>query len=330
MDNNEIKFCCSRPFTAVEIDDKGDVYTCCPVFINFYRIGNIFESKIEDIWYSKEATELRKKILKGDYSICNKEICRSCTIVEKESPKLSLKPDFPVQISLAYDRECNLQCITCRDNKYKNSKFLYKKYNDIIDKTLIPFAKNAKIIQLNGTGEALYSAHSRFLIKRLADENKNLKFGINTNGILFNKKNLELLGINGRVKYVYVSLPALNPKIYNQIMIGGDLNTVVKNIKWMAEEHKKRIEQVTINFVTSNLNYTEIPKLINFAKKLDIYIDVFPFINWHTKFGENGEWNIWEKSNKNYENFVKILRSSPSYDKLQLPALFNDIKNGNV
>lgn len=41
---------CPQPFEQIEIYESGDVYTCCPDFINFYSIGNIFKQPFSEIW----------------------------------------------------------------------------------------------------------------------------------------------------------------------------------------------------------------------------------------------------------------------------------------
>lgn len=112
---------CIQPFTSIEIDHNGDVFTCCPNYIYWESIGNIYDedvTSIMDIWHSRTACKIRQNILNGDYSWCNLEVCRQ-KILSKYmiSPDYSIKPDLPQYITLAYDQECNLQCITCRDKK---------------------------------------------------------------------------------------------------------------------------------------------------------------------------------------------------------------------
>lgn len=319
-----MKECCRQPFTAIEIGDGGDIYTCCPSFINNYKIGNIFDNNVDEIWYSDSAIHLRERILNGDYSLCNETICRQYQPKIDEKNYTS-KPPFPTYVTLAYDRECNLKCITCRDNKIKNSKEELEKYNKRIEQVLIPLLKNAKILALSGGGEALYSSHSRLLIKKIAKENKDLLFNINTNGILFNESNLKELGILGRINEVFVSLPALNEKLYKNIMIDSDFKTVIKNIKWMAKEQEKSIKKITINSVISKLNYKEIPQLIQFAKDLNIFITLSPFDDWGTKFAKEYDWEIWNKRNSEYTEFEQIMKKIPSYNRVYMPKLFYDL-----
>lgn len=59
---------CTSPFTFAEIIYTGDVRLC-----NKFYIGNITNESFENIWFSKEANYVRKKIME------NKEICYSCS-----------------------------------------------------------------------------------------------------------------------------------------------------------------------------------------------------------------------------------------------------------
>lgn len=325
-----MKKLCKQPFTAIEIDHKGDVYTCCPAYINFNKIGNIWDNTLEEIWYSDFAIEHRKKILNNDYSLCNRDMCRQFNFEEEGSSIYTEKPPLPKYITLAYDRECNLCCITCRDEKYKNSQSQNELYNNKIDSLLLPLLADAEILALSGSGEALYSQHSRLLIKKIAEYNQKLLFNINTNGLLFNEANCKQLGIFGRINEVFVSLPSLKEKTYNNIMLGSNLKIVKNNIEKMAiMQNQGYINKVTINMVVSVMNYKEIPNLINFAKKLNIGITISQYDNWGTKFGEKYDSvAVWKQEHKEYNNLKKILRQQClNYSKCTCSPLFLRLAN---
>ena len=277
---------CNKPFSKIEISLDGDVFTCCPAYIKRQKIGNIWDKKTKsykDIWHSKEAIEIRKHLLKNDYSICDLDICREKHLVAINKNH-TIKPPLPEYITLAYDRECNIQCITCRDKKIKNTleqNIFYKKQSE---KVLIPLLKNAKHITICGSGEAFYSKHSRFLIKEITKSNKETKFSIITNGLLFNENNCKYLGIQNNVENVCFSIHALNKDLYSKIMIGSNLDIVLKNLKWAAEQQKKGIIKcVNINCVITNMNYKEMPSLINLAKELNVFVSFSVYHHWGTK-----------------------------------------------
>lgn len=322
---------CIKPFTNIEIDNYGDVYTCCPAYIKLYKIGNIWDKNIksiDDIWYSKEACNLRKKLLKNDYSLCDLNICKEIRF-DNNKKIYKEKPPLPEVITLAYDKECNIQCITCRDEKIKNSPKEEALYNQKIDSILLPLLSNAKSIKLNGSGELFYSKHSKHLIKRLTEVNKEVRFTIQTNGILFNKINYENLGLKNRIENLYVSLHALDEELYKKIMVGSNLQIVLENLKWASELQKNsEIERVFITIVVSALNYKEIPKMLELAQKLNIWISYSVYYPWGTKLDENYEnLAVWNKNHPEHLNFINIIKKikEVNYDKCSIPPIFEEL-----
>ncbi len=326
---------CIKPFTSIEVDTHGDVYTCCPAFLRNNvdgtnnRIGNILENSFDEIWYSDKAIELRKKVMNGDYSMCDLDLCRQRELRFEHEFSLSSKPEAPIDITLAYDKECNFYCITCRDEKYKNSTEMKELLNSRIKDTLMPLLKNAKKVAMSGSGELFASEHSRLLVKEITSNYPYIKFLIMTNGLLCNKTNCDALGLGKNIHEIFVSLPAISKKIYNSIIRGGNIDIVTKNIKWLAQSQKEGlIGAVKLSCVVSSLNYREIPNLVNFAKKLGITIIISQYYSWGTKLGEDYEnLAVWNYEHKKHKDFVKILKKYTNYDECFLQPLFQELKD---
>lgn len=305
---------CLKPFKKLEIDSFGNVYTCCPCYINCYNISNIFDENIksiEDIWNSEKAKNLREKMMKGDYSFCNFDICREPEFVENDG-SYTTTPDLPEIVTLSYDKVCNIQCITCRNEIIKKDAERTEKVNEKLDSIIIPLLKNTKELTISGSGEALYSKHSRELIKKLTKTNESIKFVIYTNGILFNEQNCKILGLTNRVQSVFVSMHAFHKEIYDKIMIGSNLTTVMKNLEYISEMKKQnKINMATINCVISDINYKEIPYMIDYAKSLDIDISFSIYTPWGADLDKNyDELAVWEPTHKNYKDFVDVIKQA--------------------
>ena len=318
---------CLKPFNNLEIDIQGNVYTCCPCYIDYHNIGNIFDENvksIDDIWYSEKAKILREKILNGDYSLCNSEICRESAFVEKDDTYTTM-PDLPETVTLSYDKVCNIQCITCRNEIIKKDAE-NEKINEKLDSIILPLLKNTKNLTISGGGEALFSEHSRQLIKKLTKTNETIKFVIYTNGILFNRQNIEILGLKRRIESVFVSMHAFHKEIYDKIMIGSNLDTVMKNLEYISELKKqKEINQAIINCVISDMNYGEIPYMIDLAKRLDIVISFSIYTPWGADLDKKyDELSVWVPTHKNYSDFVNVIQEAKNidYDKFYFaPAI---------
>lgn len=328
-----MKKICTKPFKKIEISSDGKVYTCCPSYINkSYYIGNILSddvSTVDDIWNSKIAQEIRNNILNEDYSMCNLNLCRERFL--EDDTGYTTTPPLPEYVTLAYDRQCNIQCITCRDQKIKDDKKNIELYDKKMDSILLPLLNNARIISLSGSGEAFYSKHTRDLIKKLTRLNSTVKFQIYTNGLLFDKNNCKQLGLENRIESVYFSIHALNETIYKKIMVGSNLKVVLKNLTWAAQQQRSGdFEGVTINTVISAINYQEIPELIELAKCLDISISFSIYVPWGTNLDASySKYAIWEKEHPEHLLFVEILQKIKeiNYNKCILPPSFLNLMN---
>lgn len=321
---------CSKPFENLEIGENGDIFTCCPAYINYKKIGNIFDEKngsLDDIWYSKEVTEIRQAVIDGSYSCCNLDVCRSKTVEEDEN--FTLRPPLPKFFTFSYDRECNIRCVTCRDCKIRNTdeqkEFLDKKAEQI----LIPLMQNAKTLMISGSGECFASEHTRKLIKTLTSKYLNLKFKLMTNGLLFNEKNIEILGLKGRINDVCFSIHSLREETYNKIMQGSELSVVLQNIKWAKSlQDKQEIGFVKMNCVISSYNFDEIPDFIRFAQDLNIHVSFSMYYKWGTALDEEyDELTVWQKQNPRYDEFVEVLKtvSKMPCQNYDMPPLFRQI-----
>ena len=67
---------CKMPFERIEMYPDGIVYPCCPDFLKDRQsAGNIGEKDFEEIWNGKVFKDIRKKLKKGDFSFCGRQIC---------------------------------------------------------------------------------------------------------------------------------------------------------------------------------------------------------------------------------------------------------------
>ncbi len=107
---------CLAPFERVEIHPNGNVYFCCPSWISYRSIGNVFYDSLADIWISQKAQQFRKEILNNNCKSCN----TYCMPYKKkelqdENSFMQKMRNFPKFIVVCYDRTCNLYCKSCRE-----------------------------------------------------------------------------------------------------------------------------------------------------------------------------------------------------------------------
>ena len=136
---------CPQPFNRIEIYENGDVYNCCPPFINHYSIGNIFKSSFDEIWNGERQKVLRNKILHGDFSLCS-DLCHRKNQEEvNEKNYKEIVFEFPEEISISSDNTCNVRCKICRDENF-HTEFNKQHLEEEIDNIWLPILKNAKLL----------------------------------------------------------------------------------------------------------------------------------------------------------------------------------------
>ena len=309
--------CCKVPFTEIEISVNGDVYVCCPAKMSV-SIGNIYKEPFEKIWHSQTAQDLRQDILNHNYSKCNLTICNPNDNIEQDKLDLMqdknidfcITPPFPKYVKFCHDLQCNIQCITCRDNKIINSPEKLKELNQNIYKTYLPILKNCEIVSLNGAGEVFASKHCRELVKAIVKEYPDIKFDLHTNGILCDKKNCDELGITDKIVSIDISMHAYNKETYQKIMVGSDYDKVVENIKWLSGLKKiGQLKHLDLYFVVQKMNYKEMKDFVKFAEENDADVYFWEYRNWGNNLGqEYGSLAVFEKFHPEYQDFAHLLQ----------------------
>lgn len=309
---------CKRPFENLEIGTTFDTYTCCAWYINSYSIGNILNTNFDKVWNSEEAQNFRKKILNGDYSLCNTKKCCEYEFLpnlSKEEIEQKYSPvmqEYPKVITLGYDRTCNARCCICRDNCVENNEFETEKLNKLADENLIPLFQSAEKIVLSGAGEAFYSKHSRYLINKLTKMYPEMKFEIYTNGLLCNEENIKDLGLVNKISRLSISIHAVKKETYQKIVRAGSFDIIKKNLKSLQQMLKrKEIEEIQLVFIVSSLNYKEMPAFVDFAKKFNmqpVFCEYVP-VNDTEMYSKAEDYLIHLPSHPKHKDFLKVLKN---------------------
>ena len=302
---------CTQPFNRIEIYENGDVYNCCPPFINFYKIGNIFETSFDEIWNGNAVKELRKRILNSDFSLCS-DLCNRKNqeeFCEKEYSEVVL--EYPEEISISSDNSCNVKCRICRDTHYRTE---YKKdlLDEEIEKIWLPILKNAKLLRFGCSGEPFASYKEKQIIKKAAEKYPELKFHFHTNGILANEKTLKGLNVYDRINTITVSLHSASRWTYNKIVRGGKYDKVLSNLNLYSKmKENGLLNNFRMIFVVYDENYKDIIKFAKMAGKYNATAEFWALREVkETKIGQNFEkHSIISKEHKKHKELIKILKN---------------------
>ncbi len=295
---------CTFPFDSAQISMQGDVFVCCPPWCNSYSFGNIFEQSFDEIWNGERAKEFRRQFINDNYNICNVDLCvKDCSrkIIPTE---VVAKPKTFI---FCYDATCNVKCIFCRSCHQKQD---LSYFNENMDTIISNMLENAENVVLSGVGEALFSPHSRKLIKRISEIFPNVKFSLISNGILCDKENLEELGIIDKLISITVSLHATKKSTYDKLVVNGDFNKVMNNLNFLSEMKKNgKLDRFILNFVVNAYNYKEMVPYVKMAQKIGATVGFLELLKLETNEDVYEKINIFDKHHPQYNSFVKVLKN---------------------
>lgn len=152
--------------------------------------------------------------------------------------------DFPLNVIIEPSNYCNLNCITCTNDRMTRPKgtmdiLLYKKIIDEISEEN-PYTR----IWLDYYGEPLLQ---RFRLYYLIDyaKKKGLKnICINTNGTLLDGEMAEML-LDSGINFISIDCDGFSAEVYEKIRIRAKRDVLYKNIEYLLERRKSRGEGQT-------------------------------------------------------------------------------------
>lgn len=262
-----LKFC-SEPWRTVHITSTGDLFFClCPNWNKNTVIGNLLKNSLTEIINSTAAKDFRSSVIDQTFRNCDKTQCPELYKLKsvENFNFLSQMPRLPTNIGFALDRNCNLQCASCRNEKYFNSQ-VDTKVQHILNLIVEEYKDFHETVYLgaDGSGDMFASAAWLEFFAR-KDLPKCFRFTIATNGNLITK-NLNLLeSIKDQLHSVTVSLDAATPETYKKIR-GGNFELVVNGIRAMRQMGIT----VHTSFVLQYQNYTELSAYRELARSLDV------------------------------------------------------------
>lgn len=313
-------FYCKQPFTRAEIDKFGDVYNCCRFHLPI-KLGNIYENTFEEIWNSKNAIKIREHILRGDYSLCNQDAC-SHLLNKNNNQDIhteNLKPLMekgPKHVSFCHDKECNIACIICRDEIWRNTDTELQNLNDRIETMFLPMLKDTEIVTISAHGDPFGSRHSRLLIKKIRENYPDIKFEIFTNGTLFTPENIKDLGIENNFYNIQISIHSASKETYSKMVRNGELyfDKLMTNLDYASELSQKYHFDFYLYFVVTSLNYKDIPAFIELGTKLKAKPTMWEYRDEQLQSeNKHPEYVITNKNHPEYKNLIDVLNNPILY-----------------
>jgi hypothetical protein len=328
---------CSKPFKWFEVFQGGEVYLCCPGWLDT-PAGHLSNNSVEEIWNGEKAQEIRRSILDGSFRHCLRSRCpylQTMTgpvqkIGDIEDPELktvvektiSVLPYGPRALNCSYDRSCNLFCPSCRHEVIveKNAE---QQILEIQHKLQKDAFKNAHLLYFAGTGDPFGSPSYRKVLQTMKRENvPNLeRIFLHTNAQLWTPKMWSTIPseIQKLVKSTEISIDAASSETYLINRRGGNFERLLENLEFVRTLRQKGpLEWVTISMVVQENNFQEMPQFVQLGKRFRVDRVFFSqLINWGTFSEEEFDRRaIHFPAHYRYGDFIHLLKSDVFHDPI--------------
>jgi MoaA/NifB/PqqE/SkfB family radical SAM enzyme len=310
--NLKIKDVCARPFDTVLIDKNGSCFICeCTAWLP-QSIGNLYKQDLESILSNSLRKHIQTTVQDGSFRLCNSNQC-SYILGNYVSNTEYHKNKSLENIRLAIDDSCNLSCPSCRKEKiFLTSGKNFKMRLTLADK-ILNFLENNKgkkfNVHIGSDGDPFASIVYRYFMMKTKNL-KNLKYSIQTNGLLIKKNFYKFKHILENLNKIGISIDGATKKTYESLRVGGKFEKIIENLEFLKEI--KNFD-THLHFVVQQKNYHEIEKIIELGLKYNvdkIYLNKITDWNTMKNFKEHAVWMTEHKENKNFMDIVNKIKNS--------------------
>ena len=167
----------------------------------------------------------------------------------------------PAVIHLESVRGCPFDCVMCSLGKTKSVDISM----ELLQK-LEPYYNDLEVLSIHGGGEPLLSNHLEYFVEK--SHQYRFVIHMNTTGELLSKKKSELLSKAYGLS-IRFSIHAGSEDSYKKI-IGGDLDRVISNIKYLVDITKDKDHDLWFSFIVMKQTIDEIEDFLEKAQGIGI------------------------------------------------------------
>jgi wyosine [tRNA(Phe)-imidazoG37] synthetase (radical SAM superfamily) len=320
---------CATPFYKFDVLD-GTSHLCCASWIEQSAGDLATAGRWQDVWNSPAAQNIRESIFDGSYRYCNKTACPQIgantlptkadmaersekwrNIIENETVEL---PEGPERVTLAYDRSCNLSCPSCRVEKYAANSAERERFDSLQENAILPMLKDAKLVDVTGSGDPFASKNFRRLMEKLnAEDYPDLRLQIMTNGMLVNPREWERFPSlhNGRVTSMRVSLDAATGPTHEKLRRGARWQVMEENLAFISDLRKQQqIGELHFACTVQVDNFREMGDFVDLGHKYGAdSVNFLRITNWGTfSTAEYARTAVFMPSHPQYEDFLAAMQ----------------------
>jgi wyosine [tRNA(Phe)-imidazoG37] synthetase (radical SAM superfamily) len=260
----------------------GRAVCSCIDAIAQHTLGDIHESRLYDIFNDYHYQNLRNHLL----NLTVPELCTFCPLRQRRTTRrdrLVMPTIETVQIEIA--NACDLKCPQCTLNlvrrpDHAGALMSYETFTGIIDQLKGPL----RSLKFYNYGEPFIHKDCMRMLRYVKEADPRISVLINTNGTQIGperQKELVDLGIDMLV----FSVDGTTQESYEQYRVGGDLATVLGNMRGVLEYRKregKRIPKVLWQYILFEWNDSDEEILRAKRMAVEMEVDVLHWLLTHT------------------------------------------------
>lgn len=323
---------CAVPRDRIYVQEDGNFYHCCTHWMP-YTFGNIKDTTILEYYKSRTYHDVELSVTDGSFKYCDADICPGLQnhkvtgaytgglvavqdLKERTMRDMDLSKQKWLEVTLNYDRSCNLACPSCRN------ELLLTKHDEALDnihqrtiQSLTELLDDGYKVSLSVTSAGDPFASLRYLdiIKNFDHPSGNYDFVLVTNGTLLTQARLEYPNIKERAIGFVVSVDAATKETYSKVRRLGDFDDLTANLKNLDAQMKQgffaRSPLFSTNFVLSAMNFRELPQFVHQMLELESMNSVW--INLIADWGHLPNFNdyaVWMESHPDHDEFLKVMQ----------------------
>lgn len=178
---------------------------------------------------------------------------------------------MPRNLGVVIGNGCNIDCPHCYQLKNGDNLFRDAEIGASLRREILSMVPYLSTLRIQG-GEVFALRGFDELVTEVASASDRPLISISTNGTLISEDWAERI-VAMPFQHMTVSIDGGTPETYARLRRGGDFDTVIGNIRRIAElkrTHRSAFPTLDIFFVVMRSNFREIPALLDLAHELDI------------------------------------------------------------
>ena len=236
--------------------------------------------------------------------------------LSKLFPRINFSPR---SIQIECTTRCNLKCTFC-EISYWTETPADLEFDNV--QQMVAHLPKLKRIDLTGIGEALVNQNFFEIVKFL--KQRGIYITLNDNFTLMTEQTARRI-IDLGIDQIFISLDGATAKTYESIRRGAKFERVIANAKQLMRlkrEMGKKLPEVKINTVVCDVNYHELPAIIELAH--EIGVGMVQFVNIVT-FDDTSSMGTAEQREQVRQKFDEAIARAKELDILVKVELFDKL-----